>query len=669
MKPLFIALLSLTAVGCRCGTSGGQTDKPTYTADPKALRFTACSTQDEMGKPVADVFPDQQSVTIKNIGKVGGGFKASFSGTDSAAFSLGPDGAPTAIAGGAEISLPVRFAPTKKGDSNANLVISDEVDGTDDITVSLNGQGSTLAAQPKLQVTMQNKDLPAQYDPCLEQQDGNLSCTQTFADTIEKESSTLEIKLKNLGCPALKITSMELMQLAGSTDPLSFFIDAPAVPPSEASPLVLADTGGTPESTVKIRFAPPPGDNSTRVAYLHLKLNDPKLRDSNDTPLSLDIVLQGVAVKASVFANPTRCNFSDPADDCGITPKQDGKSRFLIKNDGSANITIDSVTFKSNMSETSSQGGRFTITKNPKGMTVAPGSNGAELEISHSEMPLFVQDQVVVSATLGGSGAGSGGRATLALSGGKQPCLTTDPAPSPSGLVVLDFGEPTTELSAKALTIKNGSGAQCGELIVNAVAVDQSPFFSLIDPLVMPGIHLAPGATTEATVQFKRPSSGGTQTGTLRIDANDARAQGPQYFQVQLISNAPLDQRPVPVLKGCIPPDTSCAMAKENGFSVSLAMLGATKELILTAKDSYDPLADGGTSLTQVKNFQFRLPQKPSNAGNALLEKEGIKQTSNQVKLTLDPAALGTYTVTLVVWDDRDQQSGGTAELIINVKQ
>ena len=43
--------------------------------------------------------------------------------------------------------------------------------------------------------------------------------------------------------------------------------------------------------------------------------------------------------------------------------------------------------------------------------------------------------------------------------------------------------------------------------------------------------------------------------------------------------------------------------------------------------------------------------------------------SSKQVTLTLDPGAIGQYTVTLVVFDDRDQVSGAAADLVINVKQ
>lgn len=661
MKRLLILALAATATACRCGPPTNTGNPPDYVPDPKAVQFEACPTKDEAGKAVADVFPDEKKVKVKNVGSSPGGFKATFSGDDAAAFTLDAMRTPMGIEPSVEVEVPIRFAPTKKGDSRAQLVISAEYDGAKDVTIDLIGQGSTLAAQPTLDVALQNKDLPAMTDACLEQPDGNLRCTHDYPDTVEREASTLAITLKNLGCPALKVTGMEILPIDPS-EPLSFFLDEPAVAPSETTPLLLATTGGTPVSTLKIRFAPQPSANTQRSAYLRLKTNDPRLKDSDGNVGGLDIILQGVATKASVFTTPTSCNYSDPADDCGGS-KANNEATFLVRNDGDTAITVDSVTFKGNSSETMSQGGRFTIVTNPKGKSIAPGSAGEPLVIRHSEMPIFVQEQVVVSASIGAMGPGSGGRATVALSGGKRPCLETDP-PMMNGQVRIDFGAPEAELSAKALTIKNGSGAACGDLIINKVSIDQSPFFSLLEPLVAPGTKVTPGGSAEATIQFKRPVSGGTQIGVLRIDANDLSAAAPAYFVVQLYSAAPLDERPVAVLQACIPPDTACAMPKTTSFSVRLATLGTAKELIVSGKPSYDPPAASGG----ITNYQFRLVQKPSNAAGAMLEKDGQKQSSSEVKLTLDPAATGQYRVTLGVFDSRDQQSGGSADMIINVQ-
>src|SRR5438067_11182155 len=80
---LSLAILAFAAAGCRCD-GGTMKLKPDYLAMPTAVNFSACPTKDELNMPVADVFPNEQTVTVSNKGKAGGTFAAVLSGADAA---------------------------------------------------------------------------------------------------------------------------------------------------------------------------------------------------------------------------------------------------------------------------------------------------------------------------------------------------------------------------------------------------------------------------------------------------------------------------------------------------------------------------------------------------------------------------------------------------------
>ncbi len=672
IRLLVVATLCLSVSGCKCGKQIVVTP-PDYVPNPVALNFEACPTKDETGKPVVDVFPDEKMLKIANQSKSGGGLKLTFVGDGAAVFSTDLKRAdpmdPTGIGSLSNLSLPILFTPTKKGVVTAQLVISDETDDTPDRKVDLVGTGSDLGAQPTIKVSV--LDVSNAYKDCLT----GLVCEQNFADTLFKEAVTLEVKVTNTGCPALKITGLEITPQAGGNP--AYFIDSPSVLPTAMTPLILTQSGGLQTTKFKIRFAPEDdgSGNLTRFATLRIKTNDPNALDSDGNKGGFDLQLSGSALKPSIYTTPTRCDFSDPADLCGNATKITGKANFLVKNEGNVAFKIDSTTFKSNGSETAGQDNRLTVTGTPlKGVLILAGGS-APLQISHTEMPLYIQDLVTISASLllpdgGTSISGSAGRAVLSLSGGKKPCMSTIPAIDlASGQARLDFAAPTTELSAKEVTIKNGPVGMCGDLIISSVAVVDAPnpFFSLLDPMILAGTKIPPGTELKVTVQYKKPVSGGTQVGSLRISSNDGDFATPPGYIVQLYSQSPLDQVPVAVIKACV--DVACTMPKS---SVSLGMLRAgpngTRLVTVSGKDSYDPQPDGGFE-KPLPLYRFRLVSAPSNATEHKLPGDGLKDAGTDVEFTLDGAATGVYKISLDVWDRANQQSGNSALLQLTVFQ
>jgi hypothetical protein len=668
---LLTAALLATVSGCRCGPTVTK-NVPQYVVTPKALNFEACPTKDEQGKTVSDVFPDEQKFSLNNQGKAGGGLKLTITGDGKDVFAAKTPVA-TSVDALATIDLPILFTPTKKGVVKAQMTISDEFEGTDDVAVDLVGTGSDLAAQPTLVASV--TDVTGKYCNCGEVGCALSVCEQDFPDTLFKESTTLEVKLTNSGCPALKVTGLEIIPYAGASGTnLAYFIETPAVLPTTDTPLVLTQSENRQTTKIKLRFAPEDdGSNvATRFATLRVKTNDPNISDGDGNPGGFDILLSASALSPAIYTTPTRCDFNDPNDLCGLPARMADKSHFDVKNGGNVAIKIDSTTWKSNMSTTSNQDNRFSITSSIADMTIAPGAS-VPLEITHNQMPLYVLDLLTISASVSGGAPGSAGRAVISFAGGKKPCLSTTPAiDMVTGQARLDFAAPATTLSAKQLTIKNGPAATCGDLIINSVSVDSNPFFSLIDPMIPAGTKITPGMSFDATVQYKKPVSGGTQVGVLRIDSNDGDYSSPPGYLVQLYSNSPLDELPVAVLKGCLPADTACAAGKISSMSVNLSTLpdgptAGTKLLLMYGLDSYDP---PGTT-KKVTKYQFRLVTQPGNA-NAMvvsLENQGVIDTKSSVKLTLDGAATGLYRVTLDVFDDKDQKSGSSAELKINVLQ
>ncbi|MFT3707550.1 MAG: hypothetical protein QM817_07755 [Archangium sp.] len=645
-----VALIS----GCKCQPPITM-NKPDIVATPTAISFSACPTRDENGMTVQGVFPDRKKVKLNNQGKVGTPLSFAISGAGASSFAFGSEdgGFPASIDSLGETELELAFSPSAKGDVRADLTIDDKTDGTDNPIVTLIGTGVNLPSQPLIETAPQKADKSG-FLLCTA--DTPISdCTLEFPDTLMDQSATLQLKIRNKGCPALKITALEI---DGSSNPGTndgFTVDSPSILPSTGTPFVLSTADGTDETTITLRFTAV-DDNSgvpsqQHIAVLTIKSNDPINGDGFANPARLTI--QANAVKPSIYVSPTSCNYTNAMDNCGFSTRTPHKAQFRVTNDGSTPIQISSVKFRSSGTTTSSDQ-RFSVTTNIQGQTLQ-ATNSATIEVTEVDMALLVSDQLEIVADIPGMGAGSGGTVVVSVISGIKPCLTTEP------MDTVDFGDPADELSAKLVTIKNGMG--CGTLVISNIAVSQQPFFSLIDPMIPPGTQLPQGGMIQATVQYRRPSTGGQQLADMRIVTNDTDYGAPQYKLLLLQSNASLDSFPIAGLTSCQPAqlvnDPNCLMGSQNSGAYNLAMINPD-EITLSGATSTDD--------NMVSQYRFVLrPPFPGGASAAALENNGMWITSNKAKLTIPPGATGTYFLLLDVKDSRGQQSPASSTMTINI--
>ncbi len=652
--PLLTGIVAITVSGCRCGPGGTQTNVPDLVATPTAISFNACPTRDESGAPVKDVFADVKKLTLANRGKASAQLTYTITGAGKDAFSFAADGgAPSSIGSLDEFEFPLAFSPTAKGDVRADLTIDDQVDDTNNPVVTLIGTGINLPAQPSIETGPQKTDGSA-FLTCTA--DTPLSdCTLEFPDTMMQQSATLQLKIRNRGCPALKVTALNIdgSSNPGTTD--GFTIDSPAVRPSTTSPLVLSTADGTDETIITVRFTATDdgtgASNQSHYAVLTILSNDPQYGDGFANPAR--ITLQANAVKPSIYVTPTSCNYTNPQDACGYGTRVANKAKFTVTNDGSTPLSISAVRFRSSGTSTSSNT-RFSVTANIVGQTIQPTTSGV-IEVTERDEPLLVSDQLEIVADIPGMGAGSGGTVVVSVISGIKPCLSTDP------MDVIDFGDPAEELTAKILTIRNGAG--CGTMIINEVSISPQPLFSFIDTLVPPNTMLAAGGSVQATVQYRRPPSGGQQQAELYVKTNDTDYGPPQYKLMVLQSNASFDPIPQAELTACAPAsllnDPDCRLGMSTSAAFNLAMINPD-EITLSGVNSTDNV--------RVAEYRFTLlPPFPGGATSAALANNGMKITTNKTKLTIPPGATGTYRVGLEVWDDRGQQSAANATMTVNI--
>ncbi len=647
------AALAIAATGCKCGP-GTTNSKPDYVAMPSALQFSACPTKDENNVAVADVFPDEKKVNVENRGKAPGGFVATFSGTDAARFKLDPKRTPTDISAGGEAELPVQFSPEKTGDARATLTIDDDDVDTAPITIDLVGTGKNLPAQPTLEVSVENYATPGMFDKCA----AGVLCRQGFPDTLLKDSTTLKIKLKNLGCPALKITEMTLEWANAGGPQMAFFLDDPTTLPSMMNPLVLSTADGTEEKVLIVRFSPEavPLMDTQRFGVLTIKSND------INAPI-YTISLEGQGVIPALGPIPSFCNFNDPNDICRRTGmKVANEAAFTLVNDGSSPLKIDSAVFKSTGMNNTGSGGRFTVMTPIDGTMLMPGMSTV-LTVKHDDQPLFVIDQITVSASVPGMAAGTLGKVFLTVAGGTEPCLATEPDDR------LSFKDATTDVSTKTITVKAlamkpGTMTPCGDLIVDGVEIPANPRFSLVAPMLMPGLRIPKGQQADITVQFSKPITGGRQAGEIIIKTNDLAYGAPSYKKLLLESDNPLNEIPQCVLNVCDARMTDCSMGATNSLMVRLSQLPTPKNITLFGGNSYDPPATTG-GIAQYK-FYFTAP----NPNGAFMLTGGqAYSTQNYQTLTLDPSLTGQYRAFLKVKDSSGQESGMACQVNINVYQ
>lgn len=599
---------------------------------------------------MADVFPDTQKLVIQNRAKVAGGLRLSLGGTDSSLFKLSGT-LPSAIPALDQVEVKLEFAPQQPTakDARATLTVDDEYEGTENPVVALIGATNQAPAQPTLETAPQKKDLTG-YSTCTQDSLIYPDCTLEFPETMYGQSAVLELKLRNRGCPALKVTGLRIDSDSDSQQ--DFSIDVPANPPSPSAPLFLSTADGTEETTVRIRFAPSDDGtgNTSRRATLTVLSNDPLNGTGSAQPALISI--EGQALAPAIYATPNSCDFTNSKDPCGNANKVTGEALFRIVNSGNIAVKLRTVKFLST-GTTAGVSGRFSISKNIEGQTLQPGE-GKTLTVTHTDKPVYVSDQIEIRAVIAGDEAVSAGLATLAVYGGTKPCLSTNPADA------ISFSNPAEEFTAQTVQIRNGAG--CGVLTLAEVSVDSSPFFSLIEPKVAPNAEVAPGSLLEATVQYQRPPSGGMQIGTLRIKSNDTDYGPPQYKLIQLFSQSPLDQVPIATLSGCTPPygnDPQCLQGSISTLTVRRSTLDV-KEVLLSGARSVDDKT--------IKAYRFRLlPPLPAGVTTAALANHDIKVQAPTTTLALPEGTTGVFRVSLEVWDDRDQKSANTAIFLVSV--
>jgi hypothetical protein len=647
---LLLLFAAIAVNGCRCNPPT-KILPPDFLAMPTALNFNACPTTDEMGKPVMDVFPDRQTVTITNDGTVSGELVMSLVNAD-AGFRIDPMTMPDSLNPSASVDVNVLFSPLKKGDAHGTLVIDDGDPTTMPVNVDLIGTGINLPAQPTVEAAIESYATPGDFSEVCKKDQPLSMCEQDFPDTLIGDSSTLRIKLRNTGCPSLKVTGIDVQMVAGGADDFAFFLDQPSTLPSAANPMVMSQADGTNEITLVVRFSPHAdmSGNTQRFGQITITTNDPA------TPM-MQLSLAGNGVAPSIYAVPTFCNMTDPMDPCAPTgAKVANQATFVITNGGSAPVTIQSANFVSSGNSMASKDGRFTVMTPIDGAQLMPAQT-ATLTVQHHDMPLFVIDQIEVVAS-----PASAGKITLVVEGGTEPCLQTDPD---MNLEFLDAGTTMTlPVKITALTMDPTTMRACGALIINSVEIAQNPFFTL-DTMPMAGMQLAPGANTTFNVKYTKPVTGGRQAQDLVIKTNDPAYGDPSWKKILLESESPLNQVPVGVLKGCLGSCTgTCSSGNSMNVHLSTDFMGGNKDVILCAGDSYDP---GNETMPNkgIAKWQFVLG---NHAGSASVDSNGTMITMDHTTLHLDPVVVGQDKIFLYVADTTNQMSSPVS-LTVNIYQ
>ncbi len=641
---LLSSFLAVAITGCTCKPPPSTSLTPDFKPDPAGLTFSACPSTDETGKSVVDVFPDTKKLTISNTSRVASELTLTFSGPGKGNFSLGTP-VPKVIEGLGNVEIPILFSPAKKGGVKAELIIADNSDVTDDEVVALTGEGVDLLGQPTIETGVPLAG--GGFSKCTEASAVS-DCQLQYPDTMVDQSSTMQIKIRNKGCPALKITKLEIIPNS-DTSLDTFTIESPALLPTESAPLVLSQADGTAEVTITVRFNAKEGvtADALRSAVLSIVSNDPRPDIGDGTYSPASIALEGNAIKPDFYVSPPNCNFTKPWDaatnSCGnLGGAVPHKANFAVKNSGTTPITIAKVSFHSS-GGTSSSDNRFIISKTIQGSTIAAGSEGI-IEVTETDAPILVSDQLEIDA-------GAAGKVFAAVISGVKPCLTAAP------IDTIDFGDPADELTTKVLKLSNGAG--CGVLVINSVNISSQNRFSLLAPLIAPNSSLPAGQSVETTVQYQRPPSGGSQTAELTVATND-----PDYKPLLMIltANAAHDDVPAPLITACSPTqlttDAECMAGAQGLANYALSTINPD-EITISGVNSTDDKV--------VTAYTFTLLSQPMGVTEDALVNNKVKSASNLTTLKIPSGGLGAYKVKLDVWDDRGQKSPTPSLITITI--
>lgn len=672
----------ISAAGCKCGPPPIVTSRPDLRANDSngapiaAIDFTACPSKDETGQAVRDVFPDAEPVVLSNLtGKAGAKAKFTFSGADADAFQLrigSGDGGAFAVVTtpfeldigvGEDRAFEVAFAPKKKGAQSATLTIDDQdAETKTDPVITLIGTGLDLPSQPTLETGVQMED--GGFTVC-EQGSIFTDCELGFPLVQFETTVTKKIRIKNKGCPALKLTAIKVGIDTLGTESPDFKLISPASP-STAAPISLNKADGTDTLEATIEFKPTdtgPG-NETKSGFIIVDSNDPV----NMAPISAPGVLslRGEGLRPALSATPTSCDYSRMSDNCGNSPKIADRARFVVRNDGNAQVRISEVKFKSSGMATSGQNGRFNLAMNPTGTTINPGMS-ITLEVTHNDMPLYVIDELQLKSVFVAGNIPSGD-VSFALFGGRQPCLDT--------LDEVNFNNPQTPMSAQSFFIGNTrrlsdggtDSSQCGTLVINQIGIEQSMFFSIIDPKIAPNTSVPAGMRVETAIQYNRPPSGGMQVGKLKILSNDPFFGPPAGTkEINIISASPFDPPPNAILKGCVPAmlinDPNCSVSgTESQMTVQLSMITQMPKTITVS--GFDSTDSDGSMMGKPREYRFQLLAPFPQGASAMSVTPNTRGMVDKAVVSLPGP--GLYRINLTVWDSRGQQ-GQPVSLNVNV--
>lgn len=653
--PLSVAALVLAFSACNC--PGGGTDRvdPDLIAHPVALSFETCPTLDENRQPVADVFPVQQTFKLDNLANAGAPITFNITGAGAERFKLVDP--PESIGSFGSVDVTVEFTPVAQGDALATLEIDDGVEDTEVVRVTLVGTGTNLPAQPTMKFSFETAVGTNEFQECVE----GLLCQVVFPDTYFGENASLKMKIRNVGCPALKVNSLtiEPSTFGGGTS-IAYSLDQPTVPPTVGNPTLLTIADGTQELDAAVRFLPDndgSGDGQ-RYAIFTIQTNSTQVFDQGEAPGTMRVLLAGRGSEPAVYATPSFCDFTDDADLCGgnkvPTTGNDRMAVFQVINGGDSEVVIDTIRFAEPFS------GRFSFgEQNPQGMTLQAGQS-APLQVHYNDASTYVIDHIEITAMRPGGTPGDAGFARIRISGGVQPALTTAPR------IELSFSDVPDRVAVKPLDICNEAGA--GDLVLQSVQIVQGAFNGTtgfrLNSAPAANAVLRGGECVTTEVQLTRPVSGGLQAGTLEIRSNDlAYAAG---YRVTLLSELPLDQLPVAHIEG--------PGGETTAFSVSLASLNP-KRMTLIGSKSYDPPGNG-----PVAEYRWYIARQPNGPGAAATltdletpagpDIQGMKSADYaEVNLNFAPDRVGEYRIVLTVFDSAGQKSASDGEIRILVTQ
>lgn len=637
-------LSSLLLIGaCQCDPGPGPVavGPEIETEGAPALSLEGCPVVDANGTPVEGATPTSGTITLTNVGRATATLAVTFEGEGADQFTLG-EFDPILDADNS-VDIPVTFAPRSAAAVNVTMKVDDGDPATDPLSISLAGLGLNFPPNPTLKVSVEN-DPPGsgEFTPCEE----GFTCSVEFPGTFFGQAVSKRVRIENTGCPALRVTGLDVAKGAGGGNDLAFEIEQPATLPTVMSPILLNVADGTQTLDVQMRFAPVDDDaqSEQRRGIFSIVTNDPS-RPVEGEQLSL----RGSGLRPAFVASPSFCNYTRETDDCGNNPRVPGKATITLSNTGNVPVTIDSADFAKG-----GNGGRFALGSDPTGQTLEATIGTLTFDVNYTDNALFVQDELVLTASAQGMPAGV---VTVSLSGGTPPRITVEPEP-----VAFDDGGTGTRV------VNIVAGSDGGTLTVDNVFIDEinagtpNPFFR-VTMAPAAGTQIQPGNSAPVTLEYTRPPSGGSQEATMRIASNDPGYPAPDHRQVRVYSQTPADLPPTAVILGGVDNEEEAVLLTQA------ELIGMMNRVPINGSDSFD-FTDDGTQVP-VTSYQFSLVQNPDSLGT-LVDVNGnsvsaVKQSEGEIFLDFSstPSVGKRYLIKLYVFDAAGQRSADKSLYVI----